>query len=334
MFQRFFLIALLSHCLIIISCKQQPITGTSDQQLVELNAAIEKNGKDPSAYIARAEYFIQQERIGDALADINKALELEPDHIKANLALSNLMIMQGKPQQALELLNKVTAIDAGNVDAHLRKARLYLVMKDYNNCAASVEKILSLDPLNADAFYLKGVALDENGESAKAVEAFRRAVMYQPAHYDALMQLGFAFTDSNPSMAIDYFSGAARVDSSSQEALYNLGLLYQENEQPERALETYALMLKNDSMNKLALFNSGYVNLVYLKEFSLGADFFSKAIRSDSIYTDAFYNRGYCYELTGDFTRARQDYLQVLQQRVNDPKAAEALGRIDRKNRK
>lgn len=337
MIHRFVLLALLCQCLILISCKQQTqsgLTGHADQRLIELNTAIDKNKNDPSLYVNRAEYFLQEERVSDALTDLTKALELKPDHIKANLTLSNVMILQGKPQQALDLLNKVTTIDEGNIDAHLRKARLYLVMKDYNNCAVSVEKILSLDPENADAFYLKGVALDENGEPSKAVEAFRRAVMFNPEHYDALMQLGFAFTASNPAMAIDYFSNAAKVDSSSQEALYNLGMLYQENNQSKRALETYARMLKNDSLNKLALFNSGYVHLVYLKEFSTGAEYFTKAIRVDSAYTDAYFNRGYCSELAGEYTKARQDYLQVLKLRVNDPKAAEALSRIDKIIRK
>jgi len=337
MLRRIIFLTLLCQCLVIVSCKQQSKnegTADSDKQLSELNAAIEKNKDEPSVYVERAEYYLEKERINDALADINTALGLNPDHINANLLLSNILVLQGKPQQALEILNKVTATDAVNVEAYLRKAKLYLIMKDYNNCAAAVEKILSIEPENADAYYIKGVALDENGESSKAVEAFRRAVMLNPAHYDALMQLGFIFTGTNPAMAIGYFSNAAKVDSSSMEALYNLGMLYQENDQPKKALETYAQMLRNDSINKLALYNSGYVHLVYLKQFNEGAEFFSRAIRTDSTYTDAYYNRGYCYELAGDLSKAKQDYLQVLQLRVNDLKAAEALDRISRKNRK
>ena len=45
---------------------------------------------------------------------------------------------------------------------------------------------------------------------------------------------------------MDYFGNALKTDSSSLEALYNLGMLYQENDLPLKALEKYASMLELD----------------------------------------------------------------------------------------
>jgi tetratricopeptide (TPR) repeat protein len=239
----------------------------------------------------------------------------------------------GKPQQALDALKKAISRNAGDKEAYLKLAQLYLVMKDYTNCADMVQKVLEIDPRNADAFYLKGVVLDENGEADKAVASFKQAVQCDPTHFDALMHLGYANISGKPQMAADYFNSALKVNPASLEAMYNLGMLFQEDGKPERALEIYTSMLKSNPVNKLALYNSGYVNLVYLGKYAEGAEFFTKALAVDSVYAEAYYNRGYCYELSGQKEKARSDYEKVLQLKINDPKAIQAMNRLEKKKK-
>jgi len=305
-----------------------------DSTLNAINKSISDNPKDPALYVKRADYFVSLERMNDALADATKALELDPKNKQASISLSTIYVMVGKPQQSLDVLNNLIAVDPAFTEAYLKKAKLCLVMKDYEKCAEAVQKVFELDPYNADAYYLKGVALDENKESTKAVEAFQKAVLYNPRHYDALMQLGYANSESNPAMAIDYFNNALKSIPDSPEAMYNLGMLYQENGNPDKALNIYAEMLKINARNKLALYNSGYINLVYLTKYKEGYDFFSRALDVDSLYVDAWYNRGYSAELSGDYAKARHDYTKVLELKVNDAKAIKGLNRLDKIGKK
>ncbi|MBK7211884.1 MAG: tetratricopeptide repeat protein [Bacteroidales bacterium] len=335
----FLLLILASTLVLIISCNREEGNGkkylSADDSILEsINNVLAMDGKNSDAYLSRADFYMNHQRVNEALADLNKALELNPDNVKGLILLSNVYVMMGKPQQALQSLNKAISLENSNVKAYLEKAKLCLIMKDYETCAATVEKVMELDPRNADAYYMKGVTLDEAGVKDKAIVAFQQSVLFNPRHYDALMQLGYAYTDKNPAMAVDYFSSALKSDTSSLEALYNLGMLYQEHEKPERALESYARMLKLEPGNKLALYNTGYVNLVYLQKYSAGAEFFTKAIAVDSVYSDAFFNRGYCYELSGDLANARKDYESVLKINTNDQKAIEGLNRLDKLKRK
>jgi tetratricopeptide (TPR) repeat protein len=324
-----------SICLQSCSSSDKKVKTTdAGQELNALNEAISKNDKDPELYHQRAEYYITQLKLKEAQSDLKKASELAPENVKAHLMMARIYVMLGKPQQALDELNTVNSIEPSNIQAFLEKAKLYLVMKDYDNCAKSVEKVLELQPSNADAYYIKGVALDENNEKQKAIEAFRKSVQLNPKQYDALMQLGYSFSETNPSMAIDYFLNALKADSNSLEAMYNLGMLYQDNEKPDLALQQYSRMLEKDSANKLALYNSGYVNLVYKLNYKQGIDFFSKAIAEDSNYIDAYFNRGYCFELSGNTGKARADYEKVLKLKVNDEKAVKGLNRIDKTTKK
>jgi len=112
--------------------------------------------------------------------------------------------------------------------------------------------------------------------------------------------------------------------------LYKQGMIYQENDQPDQALGIYKRMISLDSTDKIAYFKSGYLELVFLGKFKEGSVFFSRAIQLDPAYTDAFFYRGYCYELMGDASKARADYEKVLKITPDDPKAIKGLNRLDK----
>lgn len=311
-------------------------TGSANEsipmELSALNTAIGKEPENASLYTQRSEYYVRHELFNNALSDINKAIELDPKYVKAYTGLSGIYLLLGKPQQSLDALNQVLKFDSKNADVYLKKAKLYLIMKDYENCAVSIEKTLEIDPKQADAYFIKGMALMEKDKMEAAIESFQHALNIDQSHFDALMQLGYIWEEKDPKMSIEYFKTAAKSNPKSTEALYNLGLLYQENAQAVKAIQAYESIIKLDSNNKLAFFNIGYVNLVYLNDYSNGAKYFSKAIARDPEYTDAWYNRGYCFELLKDTEKARSDYQQVLKIKVNDPKAVEGLNRLDKMN--
>ena len=300
------------------------------QQLSELNSSIEKEPKNSDLLVLRSEYYVRQELFNNALSDINKAIELNPENVKAYTGLSGIYLLMGKPQESLDALNQVLKFDDKNADVYLKKAKLYLIMKDYENCASSIQKTIEIDPNLADAYYFKGMALMENDKMDLAIESFQRSVNINQSHFDALMQLGYIWEKKDVKISIDYFKSASKANPKSTEALYNLGLLYQDNGQPEKAILSYKEIIKLDSNNKLAFYNIGYVNLVYLNKYSEGAESFTKAIELDPNYIDAWYNRGLCYELLKDKQKATNDYQQILKLKVNDLKAIEGMNRLDK----
>jgi protein O-GlcNAc transferase len=322
---------------VTISCNNRNKTGANDSVtdpvLRELNDKIADDSKNADLLQQRADYFTNHDKLNDAIADINKAIELDATKPAYFLSLSDIYILMGKPQQALESIEKAISLDDKSVVSYLRKARLYMIMKDYEHCAETVEKVFSLDKQNADAFYLKGYVLAEYGDTLKAIDAYRKAVQSNQLHFDALMQLGTIFGDKDPAMATSYFENALKSNPKSMETLYNLGMLYQENGKPAEALKKYSEMLKIDPKNRFALYNSGYVNLVYLKNYVKAIEFFTSAFRSDSTYADALFNRGFAFELSGDNTKAREDYNKVLKISINHPKAIEGLNRLDAKSK-
>jgi Flp pilus assembly protein TadD len=66
-----------------------------------------------------------------------------------------------------------------------------------------------------------------------------------------------------------------------------------------------------------------------LQDFVKAVDYFSQAVQMAPEYSEAWYNRAYCYELLGQDELARNDYQQTLKLKSNYQKAIEGLNRLD-----
>ncbi|GEM_PF-68727 len=304
-------------------------TDTISDELTRLNNAIAKNPKMTAPYLERAIFYAHSNKYNEALADINSALDINEGDPEVYLALSEVYLYSGKTQRALDALKKAGELAPTNAQVDVKTAKVYLTMSDYNQTFTSLRKALTKDPNNADAFFLSGLANEEMGDTTKAIDNYQAAVSKDSKHYEALKQLGIIFSIRHNPLAVDYLRNAATIHPESPEPLYILGMHYQENNDPDKALSVYQEILQIDSTFKLAWYNTGYVYLVYKNEYTRAIDAFSRAIQIDPDYTDAYFNRGYAKELAGMIEDARKDYQQVLRMKVNDDKAISGLNRLD-----
>jgi tetratricopeptide (TPR) repeat protein len=116
----------------------------------------------------------------------------------------------------------------------------------------------------------------------------------------------------------------------SKEAIYMLGLFFQENGQFDKAIATYQNLGKVDTAFREVPYNIGYIYLVYLKDFPRAIPYFTESLKLDPDYYQAYYNRGYAYELMGDYKNAYIDYQKSLKIKVNYDKAVDGLNRLDK----
>ncbi len=337
--RHFFLFLIISVTSIIIaqSCtssnegkeKEVVVADTMSDELGRLTDAIIKNPKLTAPYLDRAVYYAHEGKENEALADINVALEINENDPAIYLALSEVYLYSGKTQRALDALKKSGEMDPTNALVDVKTAKVFLTMSDYNQTFVALRKALAKDPGNAEAFFISGLANEEMGDTTKAIDNYQAAVARDSKYYDALKQLGIIFSIRRDPLTIDYLRNAATLRPNSPEPLYILGMYYQENDAPDKALSVYQEILQIDSAYKLAHYNTGYIYLVYKGEYTNAIDAFSRALYLDPEYADALYNRGYAKELAGMTAEARKDYQQVLRMKVNDNKAIEGLNRLD-----
>lgn len=327
LFPPLFLAALLAYA----GCKPKhrsmdPKGGSAE--LEQLNQAISDHGSEATYLLKRSDYYAKRGSIELALADASQAEVIEKNLPEAYFKVSDLQLLLGKPQPALEELRKVLAFDPRNTQALNKMGNIYLVMKDYENCAKTIQQSLSIEPDQSGAFLIKGLALLESKHPKEAVESFNTAVLLDPKNCEAYLQLGYLHKEKNAVLATEYFKSATNADPASEEALYNLGMMYQQQDESDKAEQCYIKLLKLNPNQKNAIYNLGYINLVFKQDFAKAEGSFAAAIHLDSLYTDAWFNRGYAFELMGRKQDARNCYQQVLHQRPNDAKAIDALHRL------
>ncbi len=312
--------------------KSEIQTGAGDSLGNELNQFtndIVNNPDQVKPYLARARYYTQKEMFNEALQDVNKALSLDEKDAEIYITLSDVYLYSGKSQRALDALKKAAQLSPDDAVIDVKTARLFLTMSDYKQTFNYLRLALKKDPESAEAFFISGLANEEMGDTTKSIESYQKTVSLDPKHYDALKQLGILFSIRKDKMAIDYLRNAAQIRPGQPEALYILGMHYQDNGEPDKSLSVYNEILQIDSTFKFAWYNKGYVLMVYKKEYLKAVESFTRALQLDADYPDALYNRGYAYELLGDKIKARKDYEQVLRMRINNEKAIQGLNRLD-----
>ena len=305
-------------------------TDTTRMVLKVLDQRIEDDAKNPELYHQRARYYMSTHDFDKALKDIRQAISFDPGKGAYYVTLSDIYLLTGKPDNCKESLTKAAEVDPKNTDAKLKLAKLFLIMKDYPNCFTTLRDLFVLDPGNSSGYYTRAIALLEKGDTAKAVSDLQKAVENDQQNYDAYVQLGELYSMKKNALAEMYLKNALNLKPRSKEALYMLGMYYQETGMYDKAIITYRNLSQVDTAFREPSYNIGYIYLVYLKDFPKAITFFTESLKKDPGNYKAWYNRGYAYELAGDYQKASDDYQKTLKLQVNYEKAVAGLNRLDR----
>lgn len=298
-------------------------------EIFAISQQIADDQDNPTLYNQRSILYLKYNETLKALADINKAIEFDPDNSVYYRTLSDVYFSMGRVTNCRDALNKALEMNNEDTNAYLKLAELEFYFQNFNKTNEYLDKALSIDPINAKAYFIRGMVSKENTDTLLAIKAFQIAIEYDPEYYHAYMQLGLIFASRKNPLAADYFNNAIKVNPLSIEAYYALGMFYQNSELYNEAIETYYKILKYDPLYKYAHYNLGYIHLVYLQVYDVAAKHFTDAINSDNNFTEAWYNRGYCYELLGDMNRSKADYQQALKLKPGYSKAIDGLNRLD-----
>ena len=170
--------------------------------------------------------------------------------------------------------------------------------------SGSLAPISTLTPQSqqADEFHSRGLQFRRQGDFAKAIAEYSKAIELDPTHFKAFFNRGFAYDKLNRfDQAVADYTKSIQLEPRNPFCYYNRGISY-------------------DRMGALD------------KAF---ADF-SQAISLQSDNVDFYYNRGFCLRKMGNMNEAVRDYSTSLELVPNNFKALynrayclERLGRLE-----
>ncbi|MCX5718277.1 MAG: FlgO family outer membrane protein [Nitrospirae bacterium] len=172
----------------------------------------------------------------------------------------------------------------------------------------------SMPPGTASEYYSKGYDYKWNKKDTdKAVEYYLKAVSIDPNHENALFELGYVYNEKGEyQKAIGYYSKVVALNPRAKDAFNNIGLAYSRLNDQQNAEKWYKKSLDIDPNYAIALNGLGLV-MWKTKKFKEAEVLYKKAIQSDPKYHMAYYNMGILYEDMKQYAESKDYYRKTIE---------------------
>jgi tetratricopeptide (TPR) repeat protein len=328
----------------LIGCETEAPKETEVEAIVEdspqmarldsLTKLLDKTPNSANLLNERAKVFLEVNEVNFALADVGRALLIDSTKATYYLTISDVYFRLNKSEQCKKALEKAHAIQPDYAEPLYRLAQFELYLGNHQKSVNYANEMLRIDAQDDRPFMIKGLCFKELGDTAMAIHNYLEATTENPDNYDAFVELGVLHWAKKDKLAEQYLKSALDIRPDGMDALYALGMQYQQSDRLNEALETYTHILEIDSTYRAAYYNMGYIQYQYLQLYDEALVNFEKAVKVDPKYFQAVYMRGLCYEAKGDVGKAKAEYSYAIQLNPNYEKAASGLNRLVRKGPK
>lgn len=321
----------------IAGCKTESNSGqqtsSTDSTVVvnpfdSISALIKESPNNAELLHDRGKMFLAAGDFNVALGDLGRAIMLDSSQSDYFLTISDIYFKAKKPANSLAALKKAGELAPEDPEVPLRLAEFYLYIQNYTEAVKATNEALKLDNRNDRAYFLKGFCYKEVGDTVKAVEQYQKAVENNPDHVDAYVEMAILYDIKGDPIAEQYYKNALKVDPDSKEALYGLGLHYQDFDRLNEAILTYTELVEKYPTHASAYYNMGFINYEFLNDHNQALRYFNDAVGADPEYVSAIYMRGLCYEALGDVAKAKSEYQFALEKDRGYQLALDGLGRL------
>lgn len=308
--------------------KQADKTKEKDTVAV-LTSRIQSDSSNANLFYLRAKEYFGRKEINEALRDVSQAMQLDGNEEEYFVLLSDIYQEQEKYEDALDVLRRVAEKSNVSSDALIKLAKLEMAFENEKKATRQINRAIEADPENAFAWFIKGYIYEEQGRIEDAIKHYTISIDKDADFVEPYINLGILYSDRGSAMAADYFNGALNIEPNNVNAMYLLGLHYQDQEKFDKAVSSYQNIISVNPDYPHAYYNIGYIALVYQEDYDKAIEYMNKAIEVQPAFYRAYYNLGYAYELQGDYQKAREAYKKSLQIMPNFEKAVEGMNRLD-----
>ncbi|MEU6955793.1 SAV_2336 N-terminal domain-related protein [Streptomyces sp. NPDC045714] len=151
---------------------------TSQEDLADLDRAIELDPTDREALVQRGEAYRLDDRYEEALADFDRAIELDPTDGDALAQRGEAYRLDDRYEEALADFDRAIELDPTDTWALASRGQTLHALERYQEALADLDRAIELDPTD-------DVALASRGQTLHALERYQEAL----ADYDRAIEL-------------------------------------------------------------------------------------------------------------------------------------------------
>jgi superkiller protein 3 len=220
--------------------------GKADQAIEALEHAVAANPKHYMAWASLGNlYKTAKKDIPKAVSAYEHAVEgIKKDKVVwSNLGMA--YFRNNQPDQALKALITASNLDPNDPEVRFNLGTVRRQKHDYAGAVTDLEVAVRLKPDDAQYQNNLGVAYRFAKREADAIKAFQKAIELAPNDASIHFNLAVVYrrqTEKNPDvipLAITEYEKAAALDPGNIDVWWDLGLMYKQDHQNEKAIDAF-----------------------------------------------------------------------------------------------
>lgn len=232
-----------------------------------LSQLIERHPDDAISYSMRSFSHYQLGNIDPAFKDINQAIKLAPSEADFYVARANIFMALRRQGEALQDCNTAIDLNPYMTDALETRAMLQMRYGEYDEALEDITKAIDMQPYSQSAFVTRAAIYSRLDRFDEALDDLDLVVRNDTGSYYAYATRGMlrgVDTDIDYEGALEDFERALELteDPLYTEPIYNnMGMVYNNMEEYEKALECYEVLVNSEHMRDYGLSNRSYTKL-------------------------------------------------------------------------
>lgn len=302
---------------------------TYSEDIRAVSAKINANPNDAELYYKRANTFYYEKRYKDAIADFEYALEINPKQPLYHFRCAETWIAMDSTdaEKTKYHLTQALLLKPDYFEATSLLAKYHLARQQYPEAIKLYTSLLEQPEFADPAFVLLSIAYKEQKDTTKAEALIDRALTVNPENFDAVMQKVLILHHRNDPQTMAWATKAVRMNEFSDEALYTLGLILQNQLKYADAISYYERVIKVNPNHVFAHYNLAVIQSLFDNHAEC-IDWCDKVLDLNGSFDKAHALKGYSYEKMGNKKAALQEYKAALSINPNAALAKEGLNNV------
>ena len=221
-------------------------------------------------------------------------------------------------------LNDEIAANPRSAELLYERAKIFEDRNVMNSAFSDASAAVAIDSTETKYLMLLADIAFKTYQIKKASETFEKVTKLEPKNPEAFLKLAeLYFYIKGYQKSVYYANEALKLDKHLVRAYYIKGFVYKEKGDTALAVSSFNTVLDIQPEDYDACIQLG--NIYSVRKSVLALQYYNNALKYRPGSTEAFYNRGLFYQMTGQFDKAMFDYETILKL---DPKYADAYYNI------
>lgn len=214
-------------------------------------------------------------------------------------------------EKEFKAVNDLLRSDVNNISLYLQRARLYQKYGELDLAVKDIDRAIKLDSISPEYYLLKAELLKSQDKFKEAKDVLDQCMLVDNENIPARLELGYlALVVKNYKQGLEYADAVLKRDVHNAEAYYLKGMIFQEKQDTDLALSSYATAIEQENDYYEAYVALGILNIS--RDLNLSKEYLKNALRVKPQSLEALYAYGVCLQEKGDYNEAIETYHEIL----------------------